>query len=366
MATFFNSYGLLFFVPLGLTIVVTPMMSSLARRLDFVDRPGRHKTHENMIPLLGGLAIYISIFVAMLFFSSFSTKLITGFIGALILVITGLLDDAYNLKPPVKLAGQITAAAVVVLFHPASFQFFINYMEDRSLPGVLALLLVIGFIVLMINALNIIDGLDGLAAGTAAIVFMAMALIGSLVGSVGSLITLQIVAAGACAGFLIYNFQPARIYMGDTGSMLLGYLLATSYLMSLQGVVDGSLILGTFFIFGYPALDISYAIIRRLWRRSSIFKADQGHIHHILIRLGFSVRQSVLLLYSLSIVFAGLAVFLLSVEISSAAVVAIGLVTALITMALFRILTLLSRKKEAAAVFYEGAGSDLRTKDVEV
>lgn len=344
MAAFFSLYGLMFISSLSATTIITLPVSKLAFKLGIVDHPGLHKTHNEIKPLLGGLAIFLGISLAMLIYSTASTEIITILIAMLIILITGLLDDIYNIKPLQKMFGQTAAAAVVVLLNPDYFYLFVNFFDRLNIPGNFALILIIAWIVLMINAFNLIDGMDGLAAGTAAILFTAMAVINFLNLGNTDMLGLQVIAAGACIGFLFYNFHPARIFMGDTGSMLLGFLLATTYLFSLGGIYGGNLVLGSLFIFGYPVLDVTFAIVRRLRRRTSIFKADKGHIHHILLSLGLSVRKTALIIFLLSIFFSSMAVVLLLVNVGSTILIAIGVMSSVITLAFFRYLTIVSRR----------------------
>jgi UDP-GlcNAc:undecaprenyl-phosphate/decaprenyl-phosphate GlcNAc-1-phosphate transferase len=252
-------------------------------------------------------------------------------------VATGVLDDLYNLKPLFKLAGQTAAAAIVVVGNMGHFNVLLDYFNQYHIPGFVTMLLITGWIVLMINAFNLIDGLDGLAAGTAVLILVSMAAISLYRGSL-ALLGFELLVLGAILGFLLFNFQPARIFMGDTGSMLLGFLLSLLYLFSLVEPVSASLILGSAFIFAYPALDVSFAIYRRLRRRGSILLADRGHIHHLLLRLGFSVRQTVAILYSVSIFFGAAAVLLICVSLPPAITLAVGAATAAGVFFLFRYL----------------------------
>jgi UDP-GlcNAc:undecaprenyl-phosphate/decaprenyl-phosphate GlcNAc-1-phosphate transferase len=317
-------YGLMLIVSFSITALLTPFFSRIALQEHIVDNPGTHKTHQNAVPLLGGVAIFIGLVLSMFIFSHLNGKIVSIFVGALILVIVGMFDDIYNMKPLVKLAGQSLAAVVVVLNNVSYYSIFMDTFRRLNLPDEVALVMLICFVVLMINAINLIDGLDGLAVGTAAIIFSAMVGINLINDGSVNMIGLQIIGAGACIGFLMYNFNPASVYMGDTGSMLIGYLLASTYILSANGVFSTSFVMGSVFIFGYPALDTTFAIIRRLHNRTSIFQADKGHIHHVLIRMGYSVRGTVLRLYALNIFFAGLAVLLLCLNLSSWALLLFG------------------------------------------
>ena len=336
-------YFTIFIASLATTAIITPPISKLARHHNIVDHPGLHKTHHEAKPLLGGLAIFLSIVLIMIIYSSFSGKLMVVLAGALVLVGVGLMDDIIDLKPSFKLSGQIAAASIVVYFNATRYHVILDLFERYNIPGFVALILIAGWIVLMINAINLIDGLDGLAAGTAAVIFAAMAAISFINSGSADMLGLKVVAFGASLGFLLFNYSPARIFMGDTGSMLLGYLLATTYLLSLNGSFSGSLVLGSIFIFAYPALDVSFAIFRRLRSRTSIFRADKAHIHHILISLGLSVRQVVCLIYLLNVTFALMAVVMLSARLSAFTVAAVGFFTVVSAFYIFSYLSKISK-----------------------
>jgi len=340
----FFYFFLLFAIPFLGVVIATPLISRFALSRDIVDRPGLHKTHLKAKPLLGGVAIFGGFAATLLIFLPVDEKLFSLVMATLVLVATGLFDDIYDLKPWVKLTGQIAAAAIVVLANAHLYSFMIDYFARFYLPGFVVLLLIIGWIVLMINAFNLIDGLDGLAAGTAAIIFLAMAILSIFEGGRPSILGVQLIGAGACLGFLIYNFYPAKIYMGDTGSMLLGFILATTHLFTIKFPFSSQLVLGSMFILAYPALDIGYAIYRRICNRCSIFRADKGHIHHVLLNLGYSVRKTALLIYGANIFFAIMAVILLSLDITPPVLLTIWVVTILGVIAFFKYLLILSGK----------------------
>ena len=328
-------YLMMFAIPFTATVIITPLISKLAIINGIVDKPGLHKLHKKSKPLLGGVAIFAVIAVMLLIYFPTDDKLISLVIATLLLVITGLLDDIYNLKPVYKLIGQIGAASFVVLGNVHLYYVILDYFERFYIPNFIVLLLITGWIVLMINAFNLIDGLDGLAAGTAAIIFLAMAVMSIIDGGRFNILGVQLIGLGACLGFLIYNFNPAKIFMGDTGSMLLGFVLATTHLFTIKFPFSAQLVLGSMFIFAYPALDVTFAFYRRICSRSPIFKADQGHIHHILLSMGFTMRKTVLLIYAVNLLFAGLAIILFSLELSSSTLLIIGILTALFVIIIF-------------------------------
>lgn len=340
-------FFLLFAIPFIGVVIATPLISKFALSRNIVDRPGLHKTHLKAQPLLGGVAIFIGFAATLLIFLPVDEKLLSLVLATLVLVATGLFDDIYDLRPWVKLSGQTAAAAIVVLANAHLYSFMIDYFARFYIPGFGVLMLIIGWIVLMINAFNLIDGLDGLAAGTAAIIFLAMATLSIFEGGRPSILGVQLIGAGACFGFLIYNFYPARIFMGDTGSMLLGFILATTHLFTIKFPFSSQLVLGSMFILAYPALDVGYAIYRRICNRSSIFRADKGHIHHVLLGLGFSVRKTVLLVYGANVFFAVMAVILLSLDIRPPVLLTIWIITIMgVLLSFYYLLTISKIKAE--------------------
>jgi len=335
-------YLVLFLLPLFITLLVTPLISKFALNFGIVDKPGLHKTHSKAKPLLGGLSIFMSFAVIIYFFLPLDDKLLSLAGATVILVVTGLFDDLYDIKPLLKLCGQTMAAAIVVLWNADLFRFMVEYFARFHIPGFVVLFLLIGWIVLMVNAFNLIDGMDGLAAGTAAIIFLAMAALSYIEGGRPSILAVQLIGAGGCLGFLAFNFNPARIFMGDTGSMMLGFILATAHLYVIKYPFSAQLVMGSMFLFAYPALDVTYAFYRRICNRCPVFKADKGHIHHVLLSIGFSVRKTVIIIYLLNIVFALIAVMLLILNISSQMLFTLGLVTLFGVLFLFRYLYQLS------------------------
>jgi len=335
---------LMMFAAFILSILATPLFSKLALKQNIVDLPGAHKTHLKSKPLLGGLAIFIGFAVTLVLFLDVDNKLLSLVIGTAVLVITGLLDDIYNLRPVLKLLGQTLSASIVVLWNAHLYTFMIAYFARFYLPEYIVLALIIGWIVLIINAFNLIDGLDGLAAGTAVIILAAMAVLSVMTGGNPNILGVQLIALGACLGFLVYNFYPAKIFMGDTGSMLLGFILANTHLFTIKYPFDTALVLGSMFIFAYPALDISFAIYRRLCLRCPIFQADKGHIHHVLRSLGFSVRKTVIILYLFNFCLSAMGVILLGLNLQPRILFVIGVVTAIAIGLLFRWLFMISER----------------------
>lgn len=304
------------------TAAVTPLVAAMARRIGAVDRPhGPRKVHLRPTPTLGGLAMLAGLLAAVAvaavqadFEALFSTtsEPLALLAGALVIVAVGVADDLLGLPPTVKLAGQLVAALAVVAFGVQLVHFWIPGIQVVALSPDLGLVLTVLALVAMINAVNLIDGLDGLAAGVvaiAAIAFFVFALRSAGAGLIDSIPTaaplLAAIVAGLCVGFLVHNTHPARIFMGDTGSMLLGLLLgvagvsyvgrttAPSY-ADFYGAVP---LLIPALVLAVPFLDTAFAVVRRLARRQPISDADRGHIHHLLLAFGHSHRRAVLILY---------------------------------------------------------------------
>jgi UDP-GlcNAc:undecaprenyl-phosphate/decaprenyl-phosphate GlcNAc-1-phosphate transferase len=342
-------YLLLIIAPFCAAIIITPLITKLALHYGVLDRPTFHKTHTEAKPLLGGVSIFISFALVVLIFLPMDKKLISIVVSTLIMVVTGLYDDLYDLKPLLKLSAQGIAASIVVFSNANLFRFFVEYFSHYNIGAMMVYLLVIGWVVLMINAFNIIDGIDGLAAGTAAIIFLAMAVLSFLDGGRANMLGVQLIGAGACLGFLLFNFNPAKVYMGDSGSMLLGFVLATVHLFTIKYPFSAQLVLGSIFIFAYPAFDISYAIYRRICYRNSLFKADKGHVHHVLLSLGISVKKTVIIIYMLNILFASFAILLMCLNISVQLLFLIGVVTIIFVIVLFKWLIIISKRNGISA-----------------
>ncbi len=275
----------------------TPLARVLAYKFKAIDVPtdGR-RMHSKPIPRLGGLAIFIAYIVTTAIFCEISPALLALWAGGLCIVILGMLDDIFRLKAIIKLVAQIAIAFVPVLFGLKIdfFNLFGNYIN----LGVLSIPITVIWIVGLTNAINLIDGLDGLSCGVSAICSLSLLLV-ALTASDASSALLTAVLVGSCVGFLPFNSNPAKIFMGDTGALFLGYSLS---ILSIQGLFKLNAILSFIIplsIFGLPLFDTAFAIIRRIVHGKSPFAPDRGHIHHKLIDMGFNQKQSVYILYAI-------------------------------------------------------------------
>ena len=286
-----------------ISLVSTPVVRSLAFHIGAVDVPrdGR-RMHDHPIPRMGGLAIFFGFLLSVLLFLPLTLQLRTMLLGSVIIVILGIFDDIYALSARLKFCVQIIAALVAVLGENR-IVFLSNLNIFSSEPywdlGWLSYPITVLWIVGITNAVNLIDGLDGLACGVSTISSMTLLVI-ALIMAEPDVALITAALAGGCIGFLPYNLNPARIFMGDTGSTFLGYILAV---VSIQGLFKFYTFISfaaPFLILGLPIFDTCFAVLRRVSHGQSPMAPDRGHIHHRLIDMGFSQKQAVAMLYVIS------------------------------------------------------------------
>ncbi|MCT8140321.1 undecaprenyl/decaprenyl-phosphate alpha-N-acetylglucosaminyl 1-phosphate transferase [Anaerobacillus sp. CMMVII] len=281
-------------------ILYTPLVKTIAEKIGATDKPDHRKVHETLMPRLGGLAIYAGFLVGFLFIEPYSPFARSIMVGGLIMIVVGVLDDLYELSARWKLSAQILAATIVIL--GGVHVDFINLPFDGRLElGWFGIPLTMLWIVGVTNAINLIDGLDGLAAGVSAIVLLTLSGIAFMMGNF-FVVAVGMILLGSTLGFLVYNFHPAKIFMGDTGALFLGFMIAIISLLGFKNVTLFSLLIPVI-ILGVPISDTFYAIIRRIVNNNPLSEPDKSHLHHCLLRLGFSHRQTVLIIYAMSAVF---------------------------------------------------------------
>ncbi len=295
-----------FVVSFVFSFAATPLVTRLAFRIGAVDIPkDNRRMHKKPIPRIGGLAIVFGFLVAVLSFSMEMNKAtLATLIGASIIVAMGVVDDCKDLDAKLKFVIQIIAALVVIIFGDVRINVFTNPNIFSNapywvLPEWMSVFLSIIWIVFITNAVNFIDGLDGLAAGVSAIMSVSLVFISIRVGEY-PIALFGIALMGSCFGFLPFNFNPAKIFMGDTGSTFLGFMLAT---LSIQGVFKSYAVISfavPLLILGLPLFDAVFAMLRRILTGKSPMVADRGHLHHRLIDMGFSQKQTVFILYAIS------------------------------------------------------------------
>ena len=289
----------------GISFCITPPVKVFAEKVGAIDVPkdGR-RVHDHPIPRMGGMAIFVGFLMSIIVFVSFSTQIMGIVIGALIIAMMGAVDDIMNLNPWVKLIVQIIAALVAIrcgiVFTAISNPNFLSYNTTIQI-GWLAIPLTILWIVGCTNAINLIDGLDGLAVGVSAISSFSMMIVALFVADANTTFILAALC-GACVGFMPYNMNPAKIFMGDVGSQFLGYVLATTSIMGLFKLHTVITFIVPVLAMAIPLADTLFAIVRRTLKGQSPFQADKGHFHHRLLALGLSQKQAVAVLYGISAV----------------------------------------------------------------
>ena len=293
-----QTYVVAFAIALLTSWLLTPYVKDLAFKIGAVDKPEARKVHKGIMPRLGGLAIFVGFLVSVLSTVIISRDLVGILLGGTLILILGILDDVYQLPAKVKLLGQISAAAVLIFFdiriewlnNPFGGYFYLEYL---SIP------FTIFWVVSFTNVVNLMDGLDGLAAGVSAIASVTVILV-ALQQGYYTVAVMTAALAGAIIGFIRYNFNPATIFMGDTGSMFIGYILAA---ISILGAVKSATTIALLVpavALGLPIMDTAFAIIRRHLNGKPIFKPDKGHFHHRLLAMGLSQRQAVVFMYLIS------------------------------------------------------------------
>lgn len=293
-----------FAVAAVLSYFFTPPVKNFAHKVGAIDVPkDARRMHKKPIPRLGGLAIYGGFLCSILIFGQLDETMLCVLLGAAIIVALGIFDDVLALGAKLKFVVQIVAAAIPVCIGDLQIGLFTNLNPLSDTPfvhlGILAVPVTIIWIVGITNAVNLIDGLDGLAVGVSSIAAITMLAVALLTGNMPIAITMAALA-GACIGFMPYNLNPAKIFMGDTGSTFLGYMLATVSIMGLFKFYAVISFAVPFLIFGLPIFDTANAIIRRVAAGRSPMSPDRGHVHHKLIDMGFNQKQAVAILYAIS------------------------------------------------------------------
>ena len=280
-----------------LGFALTPIVRVLAIKIKAIDIPtDNRRMHHKPIPRIGGLAIFLAFLLATLSFCKPDRDLMTILVGGGVLVLLGMLDDVYRLNAFIKLAVQILAALFAVV-QGVTID-FIGFGGNYVSFGIWSVPITVLWIVGLTNAVNFIDGLDGLACGVSVISSVSLFLVMLLSGSSVTHCLITGILIGACLGFMPFNVNPAKIFMGDTGALFLGYTLS---ILSVVGIFKTDMVLAFFIplsIFGLPLADTSFAILRRVAHHKSPFAPDRGHLHHRLIDMGFGQKQSVRLLYA--------------------------------------------------------------------
>ena len=289
-----------------IVILLTPAVGGMARLLGVVDRPEGRRLNVNPIPRLGGLAIFFGIFVPALAFLELGRETRGVLLGAAVATVVGAIDDFRGLRPGLKLAGQVVAASIPPLFGVWIDHFTFPLLGPVDLPAVVGIPLTVVWIVAVMNMVNFLDGMDGLAAGVCGIAGVTFAILALSLDKIDPAI-LSAIVAGACIGFLRHNFFPARIFMGDSGALVLGFMLAAVSVQGLLKTASTVVLLLPLLVLAVPILDTSFVVARRLKHGQPISAPDQAHLHFRFLRRGFSQRRAAVTMWAWCATLAGAA-----------------------------------------------------------
>lgn len=343
--------------------VITPYTIRLAKKVGAVDMPEDRRVNKKPMPRLGGLAVIAGFMVSAIYLvismslekkidfteDNLTLKIIGFLVGGIVLGITCFIDDVKGIKPLVKLAGQTLAAILVASSGILIDNFTIPFKENSvMLNEIFSYILTIGWIVGITNAINLIDGLDGLSSGITLISCLSLLIIFALNESPLIAVVLITALAGSIVGFLPYNFNPAKTFIGDVGSNFMGFALAVISILGVAKTYTAIVIVAPIMVLALPIFDTLWAIVRRIVKTKSIkgvFKADKGHLHHRLMARGYTQRQAVLILYGITATFGMMAIILLDSGIWKAISFAL-LVVAIAAVGYKDILKLRNEEKE--------------------
>lgn len=304
-------YGGVLLFSFIVSFIAVPWAIKLAHKLGIIDNPKQddRRVHKAPTPRVGGIAMVAGVMLSVLLFYILSffidinidNRLIGYVLGAAVIFIMGFVDDLKSLKPLYKFLLQLIAGMIIYVFGISIVGVKIPFIYPQMIDfGIWAFPITLMWVLGITNAVNLIDGLDGLAAGISSIASVSLLIIFAIVGAPAEALIITIALVGATVGFLPYNFNPAKTFMGDTGSNFLGYTLAT---VSIMGMAKGYTILAIvapLIVCGVPVFDMLFAIVRRLAKHQKLTAPDKGHIHHRLLKHGFSQKQAVLILYGLT------------------------------------------------------------------
>lgn len=292
------------------TVILMPIIKKVAIHVNAVDYPNSpRKIHKKPMPRLGGVAIFLSFMLGYMLFAQTNSIMISILIGSFLLILAGSVDSITPLKARYQLIVHIIAASIVVIYGNL-------VLNDVSLLGLnihfnepFNYLITILFIVTFINVMNLIDGLDGLAAGISSIYFLTISIIAFMLNQLGGLdVILALIMLGSTLGFLVYNFPPASCFLGNCGSDFLGFIIGVIGLLGFKGATLTSIVI-PICILAIPILDTVFAIFRRLLKGEGIFTPDKEHFHHQLLKMKFSPKTSILIIYFITSLFSAVSIF---------------------------------------------------------
>lgn len=291
------------------TALIMPGMIKIAKHINAIDVPkDNRRVHTKPMPKLGGLGIFFGFLFGYMLFGVHSIQMNSILIGSFIIIVTGIIDDINPIRPRYKLLGQICAALSIIFYGHILLNEITVFGQTFNF-GIWSYPITLLFILGCVNVINLIDGLDGLSSGITSIFLATMGIIAFIQGRQATLeITLIFIMLGATMGFLLHNFNPAKIFAGDTGSMFMGFIIAVVSLLGFKGAMFLSFMI-PLAVLAIPILDTIFAICRRMLKKKPIFEADKDHMHHQFLKMNFSQKKTVLIIYFINILFSLAAIF---------------------------------------------------------
>lgn len=333
-------YMVAFLAAFSVTVATTPLAKRISVRLNAIDHPKARGLGVNKTPRLGGIAIVLGFMAAMFvlvpFMGGFSVVQFSGFIvGSLLIVGLGIADDVLDVNAKIKLAVQLGAALILVFTGTRIDMIMWPFVIPQEILDVISVPITIVWIIAVTNAVNLIDGMDGLAAGVSSISSVVLLILCILSGEPMAVV-FSAALAGSSMGFLPRNFNPAEIYMGDTGATFLGYVLAATSIMGLFKTYTLLSVMVAILAMALPILDTAFAFVRRLLNHQPIMTADRGHLHHRLIDAGYTQKQSVTILYVISLITGAMALIIAVADPIVFGLSAVSLFTICVVIYLYR------------------------------
>ena len=286
------------------SFILTPIVKKIAIHINAIDMPGKRKIHNKPMPRLGGLALFGAFMLGYMLYARESTVMLSILMGGFLVVLCGMIDDINPLKAKYKFLVQLVAAATVCIYGNIVLNEITFFGLNLYFSAPWAQIITILFMVAVMNIMNLIDGIDGLTSGISTIYFVTIAIIAFILNQRGGLdVILSLIMAGATLGFLGHNFPPASIFLGDTGSYFLGYIISIIALLGYKATTLTSIVI-PIAILAIPIFDTASAIIRRLLKHKNPFTSpDKEHLHHQLLKMKFSPRTTILIIYGITILF---------------------------------------------------------------
>ena len=338
---------LIVFITFVFTTAFIPFVIKIANHVGALDIPNDRKIHKKPMPRLGGIGIFAGFLVGYLLFGEMTYMMNSILIASFVILITGIIDDIKPIKARYKLIGQLIACLILVFYGGivlSDVNIFGIYLNFGAFAPIITIIFMLG----CINCINLIDGMDGLAGGIAVIFFLTIGIIAYFQGRVGLTYTLAtmltFIMLGSTGGFLVHNFNPAKIFMGDSGSMFIGLIISVVTILGFKSVMMSSIVI-PLFILVVPILDTLFAIIRRRLKGESVAMPDKSHIHHQLLRRNFTQRQTVLIIYLITMLFSFASVIYILID-KKVGMVCYGMLMLIFIFLIFKTDILFDREKK--------------------